>query len=131
MQNHTWPPAIPPPVLPVQDTKLIKALRLGKASFWLVGVGIVMSFAVMQSSDLFGSGSIAQPYPGYFVFVSVGLVCDVLGLLLGILSGKTTIGKIGLSLSFLALVSIPILVMAYHAHNDNWPWLTDDDCNCL
>ena len=130
MQNYTWPPAIPPPVLPVQDSIRIKALRMGKASLWLAGVGIVASFAVMQDSGLFIPGGLDQPMSGYFVSAYVGLVCDFLGLLLGILGRKTAVGKIGLSLSFLALVSIPALGLAYHAHNGNWPWLTLDDCNC-
>ena len=89
-----------------------------------------MSWSMMQGSYLFSSGSLDHPMPGYFVSAYVGLGCDFLGLLLGILSRKTTVGKIGLILSFLALVSIPALVFAYHAHNHNWPWLTEDDCNC-
>lgn len=130
MKNYSWPPEIIHPVLPVQNRQVIKSVRKAIAALWLTGIGILMSLSVMQCSDLFRYGSLAEPLPGYFGFMFVGLACDFLGLLFGILSRKTTAGKFGLILSFLALVSIPVLVLAYHAHNGNWPWLTDD-CGCL
>ena len=131
MQNHSWPPAIPPPVLPLQNYTLTKVLRIGKGSVWLAGVGMLMSFGVMQDSGFFIPGGLDNPMSGYFASAYVGLGCDILGLLLGILSRKTAVGKIGLILSFFALISIPVLVFAYHAHNGNWPWLTLDNCKCM
>jgi hypothetical protein len=115
----------------VLEIASINAGRKGRVSLWLAGVGIVMSLCVAQDSGLFGYNSISQPFSGYFVFGFIGLVCDFWGLLLGALSRKTGPGKVGLVLSFLALASLPALIFAYHAHNGNWPWLTDDDCSCM
>ena len=130
MQKQDWPPAISRPPLPMPDKSFVGAQRRGRASAWLAGVGITGSLSMMLDSGFFMPGGLDHPMSGYFVSFFVGLICDLSGLWLGILSRKTMAGKIGLVLSLLALVSTPVLGLAYHAHNGNWPWLTEDDCRC-
>lgn len=130
MENNSWPPTITRQAPPVQDRKLNKAQRKGHASLWLAGVGLFMGLGMLDFSGILDRYTISQPPQPYFAFAWVGMVCNALGLLLGILGRKAITGRIGACLSLLAAGFMVYVVLAGHAHNGNWPWLSDDDCNC-